>query len=139
VPTIYADTSALVKLVRIEPHSKAVREYLDGADLVSSELILAEVPRAMRRIAFEGSPLPLVQLLERGDEVLETVTMAPVEPLLLEAAGEIAEPGLRALDAVHVITAMYLTPIDAFLTYDVRQAASARLAGLRTVAPGRVS
>jgi predicted nucleic acid-binding protein len=62
--------------------------------------------------------------------------MAPVEPLLLEAAGELPEPRLRTLDAVHVVAALYLRPIDAFVTYDERQAASARLAGLRTVAPG---
>lgn len=43
---------------------------------------------------------------------------------------------LRTLDAVHVITAIYLEPIDAFVTDDVRQTASARLAGLWTVAPG---
>jgi predicted nucleic acid-binding protein len=47
----------------------------------------------------------------------------------LDAAAEL-------LDAIHVATALHLQPIDAFLTYDVRQAASARLAGLRTVAPG---
>ena len=75
-------------------------------------------------------------MLERAEELLDAVTMAPIEPFLLEAAGELPEPRLRTLDAIHVITAVYLEPIDAFLTYDVRQAASARLAGLRTVAPG---
>lgn len=43
---------------------------------------------------------------------------------------------MRALDAIHVTTAADLHPIDAFVTYDERQAAAARLAGLRTVAPG---
>jgi predicted nucleic acid-binding protein len=75
-------------------------------------------------------------MLERAEELLEAVTMVPAEPLMLQAAGEIEEPTLRTLDAIHVITAMYLAPIDGFLTYDERQAASARLAGLRTVAPG---
>ncbi len=32
--------------------------------------------------------------------------------------------------------ALAVAPIDAFVTYDERQAAVARLAGLRTVAPG---
>jgi hypothetical protein len=40
------------------------------------------------------------------------------------------------LDAIHVISAVAAHPIDAFVTYDKRQAAAARLAGLRTVAPG---
>lgn len=42
----YADSSALVKLVRDEPDSAALRSYLAGADLVSCELVLTEVPRS---------------------------------------------------------------------------------------------
>jgi predicted nucleic acid-binding protein len=136
VPAVYADASALVKLVTDEPQSEAVEAYIADAELLSSELALAEVPRALRRIAFEGSAGPLEPLLESAYELLDQVAMQPVEAPLLEAAGAIDEPGLRALDAVHVVTAVYLQPIDAFLTYDVRQAAVARLAGLRTVAPG---
>lgn len=79
----YADASALVKLVRDEVESDALRTYLEGADLVSSELVLTEVPRA-----------------------------------------------------IHVATAVDLHPLDAFVTYDERQGAAARLAGLRTTAPG---
>ena len=47
----YADASALVKLVRDEPESPVLRTFLTGADLVSSELVLTEVPRAIRRAA----------------------------------------------------------------------------------------
>jgi predicted nucleic acid-binding protein len=83
----YADSSALVKLVRDEPESAALRTYLAGADLVSCELVLTEVPRAVRRAASDDRRLPL-------------------------------------------------DPFDAFVTYDERQAAAARLAGLRTTAPG---
>jgi len=51
-------------------------------------------------------------------------------------AGALAEPALRALDAIHIVSAVDLGPIEAFVTYDERQAAVARLAGLRTIAPG---
>jgi uncharacterized protein len=136
VPVFYADASALVKLIADEPLSIALEAYVLDAEMLSSELALAEVPRALRRIGHERPGAELTSMLERADELLEKVTMAPVERPVLEAAGVIAEPGLRTLDAVHVVTAAYLEPIDAFLTYDVRQAASARLAGLRTVAPG---
>jgi predicted nucleic acid-binding protein len=51
-------------------------------------------------------------------------------------AGALGEPGLRALDAIHVASAIAASPVDAFVSYDHRQAAAARLAGLRTVAPG---
>jgi hypothetical protein len=36
---------------------------------------------------------------------------------------------------IHVASAVDLDPIEAFVTYDERQAAAARLAGLRTMAP----
>jgi hypothetical protein len=35
-----------------------------------------------------------------------------------------------------VAAALGVTPVDGFLSYDERQAAAARLAGLRTFAPG---
>jgi uncharacterized protein len=54
---------------------------------------------------------------------------------LIAAAGAIAEPALRALDAIHVAAAVALSPLEAFVTYNERQAAAARLAGLRTVGP----
>ena len=132
----YADASALVKLVRDEAESDALRVYLEGADLVSSELTLAEVPRAVRRAAALDSEMPLDLLLDRTGQLLDAVALAPLDRALLAGAGALAEPALRALDAIHVATAVDLHPIDAFVTYDERQAAAARLAGLRTTAPG---
>ena len=63
-------------------------------------------------------------------------TAHPLDRSLLVVAGALQEPALRALDAIHVAAAADVSPIDAFLSYDERQAAAARLAGLRTVAPG---
>ena len=131
----YVDASALVKLVRGEPETEALCSYLAGADLVSAELVLTEVPRAVRRAAAHDPALPLAQLLDRTAEVLDVLALLPLDRGLLAAAGALAEPALRARDAVHVAGAVSLTPIEAFVTYDDRQAAAARLAGLRTVAP----
>lgn len=133
----YLDASALVKLVREEPESSSLRAYLDEADLVSSELVLTEVPRAVRRAAAHDPDLPASLLIERTAELLEAVALLPLDRSLLAAAGALAEPALRALDAIHVASAIGLTPIDAFVSYDERQSAAARLAGLRTTAPGR--
>lgn len=134
---LYADASALVKLIADEPHSQALEVYVAEAELLSSELVLGEVPRALRRITAAGSARKQLELqLERAFGLLDEIALHPVEVPILEAAGAIELPALRTLDAVHVVTALHLQPIDAFLTYDVRQAASARLAGLRTVAPG---
>lgn len=134
---LYADASALVKLVCEEAESGALRAYLDGADLVSSELVLTEVPRAVRRAVMRDPALPLDLLLERTAELIDVLALLPLDRALLAAAGALAEPALRALDAIHVASAVDLDPIEAaFVTYDERQAAAARLAGLRTMAPG---
>jgi uncharacterized protein len=136
VTLFYADASALVKLVRDEAESDALRAYLDRADLVSSELALTEVPRAVRRAVALDPELPLDLLLDRTGQLLDAVALATLDRALLAGAGALAEPALRALDAIHVATAVGLHPLDAFVTYDERQAAAARLAGLRTTAPG---
>lgn len=133
----YADTSALVKLVREEAESDALRVYLTGSDLVSSELVLTEIPRAARRAVALDPALPLELLLSRVDELVDALALRAADWALLAGAGSLAEPALRALDAIHVASAVGLGPLEAFVTYDERQAAAARLAGLRTVAPGR--
>ncbi len=132
----YADASALVKLVRDESESSALRAYLEGADLVSSELVLAEVPRAVRRAVANDPALPLELLLERAGELIDALALRPLDRALSAGAGALTEPTLRALDAIHVMSALDLHPIDAFVTYDERQGAVARLAGLRTMSPG---
>ena len=104
-------------------------------DLLCSELVLAEVPRAIRRAAANDPRLPLEVLLARAAELFDALALLPLDRDLLAAAGSLGEPALRTLDAVHVIAAIDLSPIDAFVTYDERQGAAARLAGLRTVAP----
>jgi len=136
VPLFYADASALVKLVYDEPESHALRAFVTDADLVSCELVLTEVPRAVRRAVDDDPGLPLDVLVERTGELLDATALRPADRSLLAAAGAIAEPKLRALDAIHVAAAIDLSPIDAFVSYDERQAAVARLAGFRTVSPG---
>lgn len=133
---IYADASALVKLLREEAQSSALRAYLEGADVLSSELVLSEIPRAVRRAAADDPALPLDLLLQRAGELIDALALRPLDRALLAAAGALAEPALRALDAIHVVSAIDLAPLGAFVTYDERQAAAARLAGLRTIAPG---
>lgn len=131
----YVDASALVKLVHEEPESPALSRFLSDADLVSCELILTELPRAIRRATAVDPRLPLELLLERAGELVESLALLPLDRALLLAAGALAEPALRALDAIHVAAAVDLSPLDGFVSYDERQAAAARLAGLRTVRP----
>lgn len=136
MPVLYADSSALVKLAREEPESDALRAYVDDAGLLSSELVLTEIPRALQRAAAIDRQLSLDLLLERAEALVSSLALRPVDRDLLLWAGGLGEPALRTLDAIHVASAVDLEPIEAFVTYDERQAAAARLAGLQTVSPG---
>lgn len=132
----YADTSALVKLVRDEPESAALRTFLDRADVVTSELVLAELPRAVRRATATALGPERARLLARAEAVLEAVALVAIDRPLLLGAGALDEPSLRTLDAVHLAAALFVEPTDGFVGYDERQSAAARLAGLRTYSPG---
>lgn len=132
----YADTSALVKLVLDEPESPALRTFLGDAGIASCELVLTELPRAIRRAGANDPNLPLDLLITRAVELLDALGLLPLDRALLVAAGALQEPALRALDAIHLAAAVDLAPLDAFVSYDERQSAAARLAGLRTVSPG---
>ena len=132
----YADASALVKLVLDEPESDVLRAFLADSDLISSELVLTEVPRAIRRAATRELRLDLDLLTTRAGELVDAVALLPLDRVVLLAAGAFAEPALRALDAIHIASATEILPLDGFVTYDGRQAAAARLAGLRTFSPG---
>ena len=131
----YLDSSALVKLVVDEPESTALRAYVDGADLITSELALTEVPRSVRRVAATVGQMSAA-LHEKAAELFEYVALLPVDRVQLETAGALEEPALRALDAIHIVAASDVGVLDAFVSYDMRQNAAARLAGLRTVSPG---
>ena len=133
-PLVYADASALAKLVIEEAESEALAKYLDGRDVVSSELVLTEIARAVRRLRIRGSHT--ARLIARGREVCESVGLRPISFHTLTGAGAFDEPALRTLDAIHLATALELFPLTAFVTYDKRQADVAKLAGMEVVAPG---
>jgi len=137
VALFYADSSALVKLVHRERETAALRAFLEGADVLTCELAVTELPRAIRRAASADPALALAPLLARAGELLDAVALLALDRDLLLDAGRFTEPALRALDAIHVAAALRTGGTDGFVTYDERQGAVARLAGLRTVAPGR--
>jgi uncharacterized protein len=98
--------------------------------------MVTEVPRAIRGRAAADPDVDLAEALGRAEVVLSRVALHPVSRIALWRAGRLFEPGLRSFDAVHLITALELRPIDAFVTYDQRQAKAAHRAGLPTYSPG---
>ena len=134
---LYLDPSAVVKLISEEPESGAMVRFLRSGDCATSELALAEVPRALRRLAAERSRGELEALLTEMSRVLRGFALIPLDRELAVLAGNFDEPHLRALDAIHLATAVSVVEdLDAFVTYDARQAQAVRAAGLPLAQPG---
>jgi predicted nucleic acid-binding protein len=131
---LYLDTSALVKLVRREPESDTLADWLDAqtpAPWVSSMLIEVELPRALRRV--EPS------LLADVPAIVARVARYEVDEVVRAVAAAYPDPALRLLDAIHLATgdAVFGSQLTAFVCYDERLLAAATAVGLPTAAPGR--
>jgi uncharacterized protein len=131
---LYLDTSALVKLVRREPESDTLADWLDAqtpAPWVSSILIEVELPRALRRIE--------PALLADVPAIVARVARYEVDEVVRAAAAAYPDPTLRFLDAIHLATgdAVFGSQLTAFVCYDERLLAAATAVGLPTAAPGR--
>ena len=131
---LYLDTAALVKLVRPEPESEALADWLDErstAPWVSSVLVEVELPRALRR----SEP----ELLGGVPAVLARLARYEIDELVRATAAAYPDPSLRSLDAIHLATAsaVFGTRLDAFVTYDERLREAAQSLGLPVASPGR--
>jgi len=131
---IYLDTSALVKLVRREPESAALADWLDArapTPWVSSMLIEVELPRALRRT----DP----RLLADVPATVARVARYEIDDVVRAAAAAYPDPNLRSLDAIHLATAraVFGGQLAAFVSYDERQLDVAATLGLPIDSPGR--
>lgn len=134
---LYLDTSAIVKLAKDESESVDLLTFVLGVGrLMSSEVAVTEVPRALYRPEVGPPTFDLGASLWKAGIILERLKLCPISHSALRRAGHFPERKLRALDAIHVVTALDLRPIGAFVTYDKRQARAARRSGLPTVSPG---
>lgn len=135
---LYFDTSAIIKLIRHETESGALRNWLTHPTRnrmvpVCSALALTEVPRALHRIAF-GAPLPNFRA------TLERFTLRAMDEEILSEAGLFPSPTLRSLDAIHLATARSLFEaaagsFEALITYDSRLGEAATAWGLTVISP----
>ena len=133
----YLDSSALVKMVADEPESQALRAAARGwAWIASSELALTEVGRAIHRKRAGRRAHEHSGLLAGMQALFEAVDLVPLDRVALVAAGALPGAWLRALDAIHIVAALEIIDgIDAFVTYDERQAEAAQAHGLPVAAP----
>jgi predicted nucleic acid-binding protein len=125
----YVDTSAFVKLVRVEPETEPLRTDVGAEPLVSSALLAVEVRRAAARLGREA--------LDAAQGLLQRVTLLPLGAEVLDAAATLEPPALRSLDALHLATALSIGPAHlALYTYDDRLAEAARAHGFAVRSPG---
>lgn len=136
---VYLDASAVMKLVVQEPESSALREFVEAeGGRASSELLFAEIPRALRRPWWSHGSADSVRLLARGEAELGAMYLIALSRSVLTLAGTLEGPLLRALDAIHVATAIsYPGELRAFVSYDDRQLEAAERAVLAVASPGR--
>ena len=117
-----------MKLSHEERESQALIEYLDDASVEVSTSVLAEVEvvRNLRKWHIDTS------------DAMSGFYLIALEEDTRRRAIDLGPSGLKALDAIHLATALSIADRDLqFVTYDDRQADAARHAGLKVVQPGR--
>jgi predicted nucleic acid-binding protein len=128
---IYLDTSALVKLVRVEAETEALRQWLrDGThDAVATSTITAvELIRAARRGGVEA-----VAVARR---VLTGLSLVTLTPTILDRAADLEPVSLRSLDALHLATALAIGgSLEAVVAYDAQLLDAAIGMGLPMITP----
>jgi predicted nucleic acid-binding protein len=131
VSLYYVDTSAALKLLVEETHSRAFAAFYDGharASWVSSALLRIEVIRAVTRV------MPAV--LPDARELLLAFDYVRIDDEVVDAAMNEPDRMLRSLDAIHLATARVLGPdLTGLATYDDRLTTAANDAGIHVVAP----
>jgi predicted nucleic acid-binding protein len=130
VSAAYVDASALVKLFKAERETEAFRAALaDWPVQVSSEIIRVEAICTARRLGDED-------VLRRAHATLERVSLVPLTPEVIELATDHHTPPLRAMDAIHLATALSMREdLGAMFVYDTDLLAAAAAHRLNPLAP----
>ena len=131
---IYLDTSALVKLIRVEAESQDLADWLDErVDIpwITSALTEVELPRAVRAVASGG--------LSAVPGVLDRLDRFEIDAVVRATAAAYPDDTLRSLDAIHLATAQTASvaaPLTALVVYDRRLRQAAVDLGIPVAAPG---
>ncbi len=127
---IYLDSSALIKLIFEEAETSSLADFLDAWPArASSSLASVEVLRTAQLVDDDA-------VTRHARHMLAHVHLVRPDDVLLAAATRLEPRSLRALDAIHLATALSLgAELAGVVVYDRRLAAAARQAGLTVWAP----
>jgi predicted nucleic acid-binding protein len=126
---IYADTSALAKLVVAEAETPALRRWISHqeARLVTNAVGVVELRRLAARVS--------QQAVDTATRLLARIDRLALTPAALTLAAQLPPAELRTLDALHLGSAAELLDLQVVLSYDRRLADAAAGYGLPVVAP----
>ena len=100
--SLYLGATAITKLVVDERESAALERLVAGKALATSRVAVVEVTKAVGRVD-PGAD---------AGGVLSRMAFIEIDADLARLAGATGGPSLRALDAVHVASALRLAPAD---------------------------
>lgn len=132
---LYLDTSAYLCILLAEDGSERLSEETDGAELLSSVLLVLEARRNLIRLAREGTLKP-EQYKICLDRIEEDTSFLVLRDLTLDLCVSNILPAIttpRSLDLAHLRTALWFHAaenIERFLTMDTSQEAAAKELGL---------
>jgi predicted nucleic acid-binding protein len=130
VNAAYIDASALVKLFKAEHETVAFRTALEDWPVqVASELIRIEAVCTARRLGGDD-------ILQRANAALERINLVPLSAEIIELAAGAHTPPLRAMDAIHLATALTMREdLGVMFVYDGDLRAAALVHQLNPLAP----
>ena len=134
MPTVYFDASALVKLIVFEDGSDLAEALWDGSDQsvtnrLSAVEVRAAVAAARRNQRVEATER---EITDRWARLAEMLALIDPKPSLIADACRVAERhALRALDAIHLASALRLADAAVVVaSWDRRLRAAALESGL---------
>ncbi len=124
----YVDSSAFLKLFVTEDHSAAMREWFEAhSPIWSSQLLRTESLRAAARLGVAA---------EDVEDVLSDVSLVLPSVATFASAASLAPVSLRALDALHLASALELgADLEALVAYDDRLIEGAKAASVKVLSP----
>lgn len=132
---IYFDSSALLKFVKLEKESRALREWRvaqpTDSELVTSQLAVLEISRTLLGAGVDHQRVPYVV-----GQAVRGLYLVDVTSTVLTRARSYGIRRLGSLDAIHLATAdPFLADVTNFVTYDAELAAAASELGLPVATP----
>jgi len=127
---VYLDSSAIIKLIFEEDETSGLADFLASWPArTSSSLASVEVLRTAQLVEDD-------LVTRHARHLLAHVHLIKPDEVVLASATRLEPLALRALDAIHLATALSLgTELAGMVVYDRRLADAARHAGLTVWAP----